>query len=75
MTSAKETLKAELKPDRQLRHVIATRLKLNHLRVLLEIARQNSISKAAAALNLAQPAVTKTLKEAEAILKSRQAGN
>jgi len=67
MTSAKETLKAELKPDRQLRHVIATRLKLNHLRVLLEIARQNSISKAAAALNLAQPAVTKTLKEAEAI--------
>jgi len=52
----------------QLPSAIATRLKLAHLRVLLEVARQQSISKAAAALHLAQPAVTKTLKEAELIL-------
>lgn len=51
-----------------LRRKIATRCKLSHLRVVLEVARQESISRAADALNLAQPAVTKKLREVETIL-------
>ena len=72
-TPARESavaLDCRLKADNEFRHTVSTRLKLAHLRVFLEVARQQSISKAAATLNLAQPAVTKTLKEAEAIFGS-----
>jgi DNA-binding transcriptional LysR family regulator len=51
-----------------LRRKIVTRCKLSHLRVVLEVARQESISRAASALHLAQPAVTKKLREVETIL-------
>ncbi|MTI18863.1 pca operon transcription factor PcaQ [Rhodobacteraceae bacterium RKSG542] len=43
------------------------RLKLRHLEAFVEVARQNSVSRAAKALNLTQPAVTRTLKELEEI--------
>ncbi|WP_142846473.1 pca operon transcription factor PcaQ [Telmatospirillum sp. J64-1] len=45
-----------------------SRLKHRHIQCFLEVARQRSISKAAAALSLTQPAVSKTLKELEEIL-------
>lgn len=51
-----------------LRRKITTRCKLSHLRVVLEVARHESISRAAETLNLAQPAVTKKLREVETIL-------
>lgn len=51
-----------------MRHRILTRLKLHHLRVVLEVARQESVSRAASTLNVAQPAVTKTLGEVETLL-------
>jgi len=44
------------------------RLHLRHIRSFLEIARVDSISKAADALNVTQPAVSKSLKELEQIL-------
>jgi DNA-binding transcriptional LysR family regulator len=67
MISTPDSARRKLQTDDNLQHTIATRLKLSHLRVLLEVARQQSVSKAAATLHLAQPAVTKTLKEVEAI--------
>lgn len=51
-----------------LKRKILTRCKLAHLRVVLEVARQESISRAATALHLAQPAVTKKLREVESLL-------
>lgn len=42
------------------------KLKLNQLDVLLEVAAQGSIGKAARALNLTQPAISKTIQEMEA---------
>lgn len=45
-----------------------TRIKFRHLTCFLEIARQRSFAKAADALSISQPAVSKTLKELEDIL-------
>lgn len=59
----REALSAEA-----LRRKIVTRCKLSHLRVVLEVARQESISRAASVLHLAQPAVTKKLREVETLL-------
>jgi DNA-binding transcriptional LysR family regulator len=42
------------------------KLKLNQLDILLEVAAQGSIGKAAKALNLTQPAISKTIQEMEA---------
>lgn len=47
------------------------RIKLRHLRCFMAIFRSGSISSAADALFLSQPAVTKTLKELEDILGTR----
>lgn len=44
------------------------RLKLRHIRTFLEIARFESVSAAAEALNITQPAVSRSLKELETIL-------
>ena len=43
------------------------RIKLRHLETFVEVARQKSVSRAADALNLTQPAVTRTLRELEEI--------
>lgn len=51
-----------------LKRKILTRCKIAHLRVVLEVARRESISRAATALHLAQPAVTKKLREVESLL-------
>ncbi|MBA5778849.1 pca operon transcription factor PcaQ [Stappia sp. F7233] len=44
------------------------RIKLRHLQAFLEVARRKSLTEAATALNITQPAVSKTLKELEEIL-------
>ncbi|WP_321505281.1 pca operon transcription factor PcaQ [Breoghania sp.] len=51
--------------------MIDARIKFRHLQCFLEIARQGSISRAAEALAISQPAVSKTLKELEDILAIR----
>lgn len=48
--------------------MIDPRIRLRHLQAFLEIARRKSISRAAEALNLTQPAISKTLAELEDIL-------
>lgn len=47
------------------------RIKLRHLNCFLEVARQGSIQRAADALSISQPAVSKTLRELEDSLNSR----
>ncbi len=44
------------------------RIKIRHVEVFVEIARHRSFKRAAALLNLTQPAISKTLKELEALL-------
>ena len=46
-------------------------LRLRHIRCFLEVARVESVSDAAAQLNITQPAVSKTLKELETLLGTR----
>ncbi len=48
-----------------------TRIKFRHLLCFLEIARQSSFAKAADALSISQPAISKTLKELEDLLQTR----
>lgn len=43
------------------------RIKLRHLETFVEVARQKSVGRAAAALNLTQPSVTRTIRELEGI--------
>ncbi|WP_324733219.1 pca operon transcription factor PcaQ [Pseudomonas paeninsulae] len=50
---------------------IDNRIKFRHLLCFLEIARQGSLARAAEALAISQPAVSKTLKELEEILATR----
>ncbi|AXS40298.1 pca operon transcription factor PcaQ [Breoghania sp. L-A4] len=51
--------------------MIDTRIKFRHLQCFLEAARQGSIVRAAEALSVSQPAVSKTLKELEESLGAR----
>lgn len=48
--------------------MVDPRLRLRHLRCFLETARRGSLSAAAEAMNVSQPAASKTLKELEEIL-------
>lgn len=48
---------------------IDSRLRLRHIQTFLEIARSESVSVAADRLNITQPAVSRSLKELEAILE------
>lgn len=48
--------------------MIDSRIRLRHLQAFLEIARRKSVSRAAEALHLTQPAISKTLAELEEIL-------
>lgn len=51
----------------RLQHNLVSRLRLRQLSLLLTLERQGSLSRAAAALDLSQPAITKALREIEAI--------
>ncbi|MBJ3775428.1 pca operon transcription factor PcaQ [Acuticoccus mangrovi] len=44
-----------------------SRLRVRHLEVLVEVARHRSVSRAADTLNMTQPAVSRTLRELEAV--------
>ncbi|OXY82598.1 pca operon transcription factor PcaQ [Oceanimonas doudoroffii] len=49
--------------------MIENRIKFRHLQCFIEVARQNSVSRAADVLSLTQPAVSKKLKELEDMLE------
>ena len=49
-------------------HYLITRLKLKHLKLLVTVAEQGNILKASQLLNIAQPAVTKTIRDIEKAL-------
>ena len=51
--------------------MIDERIKLRHLQCVLAVARQGSLQKAAESQSISQPAVSKTLKELEALLGVR----
>ena len=46
-------------------------LRLRHIKCFLEVARVESVSLAAASLNITQPAVSKTIKELEELLQTQ----
>ena len=50
------------------RHLVS-RLKIKHLKLLVTVAEQNNIFKASQLLNMAQPAVTKTVRDMENALE------
>lgn len=54
--------------------MIYNRIKFRHLECFLEVARQRSVGRAAEALSLSQPAVSKKLKELEEMLGVRLMG-
>jgi LysR family pca operon transcriptional activator len=54
--------------------MIYNRIKFRHLECFLEVARQRSVGRAADALSLSQPAVSKKLKELEEMLGVRLMG-
>jgi LysR family pca operon transcriptional activator len=49
---------------------IDSRIKYRHLLCFIEVARQGSLVRAAEAMSVSQPAISKTLKELEALLET-----
>lgn len=58
-------------PDLGARLNIDSRIKYRHLLCFIEVARQGSLVRAAGAMSISQPAVSKTLKELEELLATR----
>lgn len=58
-------------PSLRLQHTLVSRLKLRHLQLLLQIERHRTLSRVAAEMRLTQPAITKALREIEAVFMAR----